>query len=143
MLQGSVKGARVCDLYAGGGSLGIEALSRGADEVVFVEESAGVFKFLRENVRGIAGAKVVRGDVLEAAARIGTGFDLALCDPPYCRGLVRLTLEAVEKNGVVRPGGLVVIEHHRMEQPEPSIGWTLVKQGRYGDSWVSIIRRNE
>jgi 16S rRNA (guanine966-N2)-methyltransferase len=137
-----VKGVRVCDLYAGGGSLGVEALSRGASEAVFVEKNPVVLRFLRQNVRGLGGAAVIMGDVLKVLARLAEpGFDIILADPPYCNALVQQTLDRVAEHGVLRPGGLLVIEHHKLEQPAAPQGWELLKQGQYGDSWVSVLRR--
>ncbi len=139
-----VRGVRVCDLYAGGGALGIEALSRGAAEVVFVEQSAAVLRFLRNNVKGLEVARVVRGDVLKVLGRLRKdgAFDVVLSDPPYRRGLVDATLTRLVELDVVAPGSLYVVEHHRSEPPTVPDGWVLERQGRYGDSQVSVLRRN-
>ncbi len=136
-------GARVCDLFAGGGALGIEALSRGAVEAIFVEKSPAVLRFLRMNVRGLAGARVLRGDVLAVMPRLGSGFDIVLADPPYLNGLVQATLDKAVDHGLVRPGGVFVLEHHRQERPVPGAAWELVRQGRYGETWVSLLRRQD
>ncbi len=141
MLGESVRDARVCDLYAGGGALGLEALSRGAREAVFVEQRGAVLRFLRENVREVAGARVVPGDVLRVIRRLETGFDLVLCDPPYDRGLVQATLREIARQGLVRAEGLVVMEHSRKEQPDPAGEWIVEKQAHYGESWVTVLRR--
>jgi len=142
ILGSRVKGARVLDLYAGGGALGIEALSRGATETVFVEQNPLVVRYLRENVKGLDGAVVVRGDVLRVLARLPKEpFDVVLADPPYRRGLVQATLDRAAECGLVASGGWFVVEHHRMEQPVAPDGWESVKQGRYGESLISILRR--
>lgn len=142
ILAGQLRSARVCDLYAGGGALGVEALSRGAREVIFVEKNPATVRFLRENVRGLDGASVVRGDVLRVIGRTKEReFDIILADPPYLNGLVQQTIEKVVECGALRPGGWLVIEHHKQEQPAVPAGWELVKQGRYGDSWVTVLRR--
>ncbi len=144
ILGRSIKGARVCDLYAGGGALGIEALSRGAKEAVFIEKNPGVVRFLRENVKEMEGVKVIRGDVLQVLRKLkGADFDLVLADPPYRNGLVQATLEKVDELAVLKPGGWFVIEHHRLEPPECSEAWEMVRQGRYGESWVSVLRRQD
>ena len=139
-----VRGVRVCDLYAGGGALGIEALSRGAATVVFVEQSVAVLRFLRHNVEGLEAARVVRGDVLKVLSRLrkGGAFDVVLADPPYRSGLVDSTLVRLVELDLVVPGGLYVVEHHRSESPAVPDGWVLERQGRYGDSQVSVLRRN-
>jgi 16S rRNA (guanine966-N2)-methyltransferase len=119
----SVEGAKVLDLFAGGGSLGIEALSRGATSCTFVEQSGRVLSFLRENTRGLACAEVVRGDVRRVLPRLaGREFDLVLLDPPYGQGLVGTTLGLVRQHGLLAPGGTVVVEHGRDERPEKPDG---------------------
>jgi len=137
-------GARVCDLYAGGGSLGIEALSRGARAAVFVEDNPAVVRFLRQNVKGLELVRVIRGDVLKVLPRLkGERFDLVLADPPYCHGLVQPTIDLVARLDVLGPGGWFVVEHHELERPVCPDNWEVVKQGRYGESWVTIMRRQQ
>jgi 16S rRNA (guanine966-N2)-methyltransferase len=83
-MLGDVSGARVLDLYAGSGALGIEALSRGAERAVFVERDAGALSALRRNLDAVgAHADVRRQDVLRFLARPEGTFDLVFCDPPY------------------------------------------------------------
>ncbi|MBN2536818.1 16S rRNA (guanine(966)-N(2))-methyltransferase RsmD [candidate division WOR-3 bacterium] len=138
----AVAGARVADLFAGGGALGLEALSRGAAEAVFVESSAAVARFLRANVAGLECAAVVRGDVFRALHRLGPArFDIVLADPPYRLGLVEQTLEALAREETLSPGGLAVVEHHRLEPPAPDDAWEVARQGRYGESMVTFLRR--
>lgn len=139
-----LRGSRCLDLYAGGGSLGVEALSRGAEEAVFVEQHPAIARFLRENLRGLEGVKVVRGDVLKALPKLtGNGFDVILADPPYRQGLVQQTVDRVSELGMLNPGGMMVVEHHRLELPDAPDGWETVKQGKYGDSLITVFRRSE
>lgn len=90
-LQFDLPGARVLDLFAGSGALGIEALSRGADHVTFVEKARPALEALRANLEmldALDEAETVRGDAIEYARRLPAGaFDLALADPPYGQGL--------------------------------------------------------
>lgn len=137
-----VRGARACDLYAGGGSLGIEALSRGAASVVFVEQQAVVFRFLRANLKGLPGATATRGDVLRVLKKLaGAGFDLVFADPPYLHGLVQATIDRAAELDVLGPDGWFVAEHHWQEVPLPPEGWETMKQGSYGETLVSVLRR--
>jgi 16S rRNA (guanine966-N2)-methyltransferase len=83
-ILGDVSGARVLDLYAGSGALGIEALSRGADSALFVERDQAALVALRRNLDAVgARAEVRRQDVLRFLARPEGTFDLVFCDPPY------------------------------------------------------------
>ncbi len=135
-----IRASRVCDLYAGGGALGIEALSRGAREVVFVEQNPVIVRFLRQNTRDLEGSRVVKADVLKAIPKLaGSGFDIVLADPPYCNQLVQPTVDGVARHGLLAAGGMLIIEHHRMEPPEPGSAWQLARQGVYGDSLVTIL----
>ena len=137
-----VRGAKVCDLYAGGGSLGIEALSRGAASAVFVEQQATVFRFLRANVKGLPDATIIRGDVLRVLKKLaGAGFDLVFADPPYLHALVQATIDRAAEFGILGPDGWFVAEHHRQEMPSAPDGWETIKQGTYGETLVSVLRR--
>jgi 16S rRNA (guanine966-N2)-methyltransferase len=144
ILADRVAGARVCDLFAGGGSLGIEALSRGARSAVFVERDAAVLRCLVQNVAGLADAEVVRGTIPAVLKRLaGRRFDIVLADPPYRKGLVGESVAAVAELDLLAPGGLLVVEHAVSEPPAAPEGWQVFKQARYGDSLVTIIRRPE
>ncbi|CAN5576119.1 16S rRNA (guanine(966)-N(2))-methyltransferase RsmD [soil metagenome] len=137
---GAVDGARALDLFAGSGALGIEALSRGAAHVTFVEQERSALTAVEANVAvaGVADrAMVVRGDAVRLVATALSGpFDLALCDPPYTfdrwddllAGLLPLlATEAV----VVTESGRPV---------EPGAAWEMLRQKRYGGTVVSILR---
>ncbi|KHK04253.1 16S rRNA (guanine(966)-N(2))-methyltransferase RsmD [Desulfovibrio sp. TomC] len=108
-------GAQVLDCYAGAGSVGIEALSRGAEAAVFIERSPAVAKVLRENLRGLGldprVARIMEADVVKALPRLGRRrFDLVAIDPPYGQGLLPPTLANLASLGLVADGGVVVAE---------------------------------
>jgi 16S rRNA (guanine966-N2)-methyltransferase len=105
-------GARVLDLFSGSGALGLEALSRGAERVVFVEQAAPAIRILQANLETLgaaARAEIVRSDALRYAAALEAGaFDLALADPPYGQGIG----EALVRTFADRPfAALLCIEH--------------------------------
>ena len=144
ILADRIAGASVLDLFAGGGSLGLEALSRGAARAVFVERDAMVLRCLRANLAGIAEAETVRGSLPGALARLeGQEFDVVIADPPYRKGLVGESVAAVAARGLVAPGGVLVVEHAAAEPPAAPEGWSVLKQAKYGDTLVTIIRRPE
>jgi 16S rRNA (guanine966-N2)-methyltransferase len=112
----SLAGARVLDLYAGSGAVGLEALSRGADHALLVENDARAARTLRENVAatGLTGA-VVRADRVDrvvATEPPGPPYDLVFLDPPYdlADDAVRTVLDDLSAHGWLRPGSLVVVE---------------------------------
>jgi 16S rRNA (guanine966-N2)-methyltransferase len=137
-------GARVLDLFAGSGALGLEALSRGARFCLFVEESAAARAAIRRNVEalGLTGVtKIWRRDAtkLGAVGRIEP-FDLMFCDPPYGKGLGQRALAAAVDGGWVGKGAVAVLE----ERAGLTIEWPAplqeIDRRRYGDTQIIIAR---
>jgi len=138
--------AQILDLFAGSGSLGIEALSRGARDVTFVDESAASIRVLRDNLRACqleVAARVLRlpaDRALAQLARQQARFDGVILDPPYGHGLVGDTLAALALQGVVRAGGWVMAEHHINEAPDPAYGTLrLTQTRRYGKTALALF----
>jgi 16S rRNA (guanine966-N2)-methyltransferase len=138
--------ARVLDLFAGTGALGLEALSRGAARAVFVDEGAAARALIRRNVEalGVIGqAKIWRRDATRLGPCRGTPFDLVFADPPYRSGLGPRALASALEGGWIAPGGLVVLELAAGEA-EPAIGgMDVLDARRYGDTRIMIMRRKE
>ena len=132
--QGLVAGARVLDLFAGTGALGIEALSRGAREATFVEADPAAIAAIRANLAGtgLSGGKVVVADALRFLADPGVDFDLAFVDPPYSFTAWGEILERL-------PATIGVLESRRPVEPEQ--GWEVTRSARYGDTAVTVVRR--
>jgi 16S rRNA (guanine966-N2)-methyltransferase len=133
-------GARVLDLYAGSGALGLEALSRGAVEAVFVESGAGVLPVLRGNIAavGLPGAVVLPGSVPTVVGGAATGaFDLVFADPPYAAPVeeVLSVLRSLIDGGWLTPDAVVVVERSSRERPwewpTPLFG---LRDRRYGEA---------
>jgi 16S rRNA (guanine966-N2)-methyltransferase len=129
-----VEGRRFVDLFAGTGALGIEAWSRGAAEVTFVEHDRRVLAVLRANVRdlGITEQRVVAEDSMAWIARPQPQFDVALCDPPYDFAAWPELFAAVPAATVVAESG------SPLEVPE---GWEVLRRRRYGRSHVLVASR--
>ncbi len=142
---GVLEDARVLDLYAGTGALGIEALSRGASAATFVERSPASLAVLRENLELLglkAQSRVLRGDALAVVRRLGRAaerFDLVLADPPYALEIGPALLAALRAAQVVALGGTVVIESSRRHPLRPAPGWRVVSDRRYGDTVVTRL----
>ncbi len=132
-------GMRVLDLFAGTGALGLEALSRGAAETVFVETGRPALALLRRNLARLApGATVIAADATRLGRCPTPPFDLVFLDPPYGRGLGELALAAALAGGWLAPGALVVWEEGAAVAPPA--GLTLLDARRYGAATVSILR---
>jgi 16S rRNA (guanine966-N2)-methyltransferase len=137
VLRPVIRGARVLDLYAGSGALGLEALSRGAAHATFVERDARVLRFLRENIAALDVADrvtVVAGDALAYVERLDEGaFDIALADPPYGQGLATRLLQSYRR----RPFARILSVEHRADEPlalPPA-----AEERRYGDTLIAFV----
>jgi 16S rRNA (guanine966-N2)-methyltransferase len=137
---------RVLDLFAGTGSLGIEALSRGAPEAVFVEQGKGGLTVLRRNLKAL-GLKS-RAWVLPLAVKRGIAvlgergevFDLIFMDPPYGKGLVGKTLKEIIQRGIIAPSAVIVAELSPREEIILPEGLNISQQRRYGDTTLSFFQ---
>ena len=138
-------GRRVLDLFAGAGSLGIEALSRGAAEVVFVDPARSATEAIRSNLTatGLVGEVLAMPAerAIKQLAAAGRRFDLVFLDPPYGEGWIGRTLGALDDVRLVVDGGMVVAEHGRGEAAEPAVGGLVQDLARrYGDTHVAVYR---
>ena len=143
-------GARFLDLFAGAGGVGIEALSRGAAEAVFVEIDPIALAPLRENLRHLGAherGRVARREVsqaIEAFRHAGERFRLIFLDPPYGSALARETLKSLADSALLEPDGLVIAQHLTKE-PLPERFGSLVrwKSRRFGETTLTFFRREE
>lgn len=145
ILGPAVVEARVLDLFAGTGALGLEALSRGARAAVFVEDQAASLAVLRRNVETLE--LTDRVQVLPLPVKLGlkklaarrAEFELAFLDPPYGGGLAAATLKDLAAAGILVPAARVVAEHSRREAlPEALDALKLTELRRYGDTRVAF-----
>lgn len=135
-----VSGARVLDLFAGTGALGLEALSRGAQQAVFVDDGRKAQALIRENMRLTrmgARARVIARDALRLPPCEDAPCDLVFLDPPYGKGLGMKALLGAQAQGWVGAGALVVFEESS-PQDAPD-GFELLDQRRYGETHVSFM----
>lgn len=138
------EGARVLDLFAGTGALGLESLSRGASHAYLIDDGAKALSLLRRNVAllGVAAtAQILARDATKLGAWDGEPFTLAFLDPPYGRGLGEQAVEAALRGSWLAPDALVVWEEAAAIAPPPAL--TLRDHRRYGDTMISILRRTD
>ncbi|MDH6229879.1 16S rRNA (guanine966-N2)-methyltransferase [Mesorhizobium soli] len=141
-----LEGARVLDLFAGTGALGLEAISRGASFCMFVEESTEGRGLIRTNVEafGLTGrTKIFRRD----AAGLGPAgtvqpFGLVFADPPYGKGLGEAALRSALSGGWLEPNALCVVEETASVSFEPGPDFVVVDERGYGDTIIRLIERN-
>ncbi|MEM0934742.1 MAG: 16S rRNA (guanine(966)-N(2))-methyltransferase RsmD [Pseudomonadota bacterium] len=134
-------GARVLDLFAGTGALGLEALSRGAAEVTFVDDGAKARALLQENIvraKAQGNAKVWRRDATRLGDARGQTFHLVFLDPPYGTDLGVRALGSAGSGGWLAPGATIVLEDNAAH-PAPH-GFTLLDTRRYGETHLTLLR---
>jgi 16S rRNA (guanine(966)-N(2))-methyltransferase RsmD len=147
ILASRVPGSRFLDAFAGSGGVGLEALSRGASRVVFVEHARDAVTVLKRNVgrMGSAAAEVYRQDALVALAAFadaGRRFDLIYVDPPYQGDLYEAVLEQVGRTALLEDDGRLVAEHfHKRALPETIGGLVRIRSVRVGDHRLSFYAR--
>jgi 16S rRNA (guanine966-N2)-methyltransferase len=139
-----VAGARVLDLFAGTGALGLEALSRGAAFALLVDDGAEARALIRGNVDalGLGGAtKIYRRDATRLGASGPNGlFSLAFLDPPYGRGLAEAALVAARDGGWLAPGAIAVVEEVADARIVAPDGFAEIERREQGDSELIFLR---
>ena len=135
-----VTGARVLDLFAGTGALGLEALSRGAAHATFVDDGAKALALIRQNI-ALCGAegetRIVKRDARRLPPHEGPPHDLVFLDPPYGKGLGEVALAQALRGGWIAPDALIVWEESAPITPPPGI--TPLDSRRYGDTVITLL----
>jgi 16S rRNA (guanine(966)-N(2))-methyltransferase RsmD len=146
IIAGYLPDAQILDAFAGTGNLGLEAWSRGAKKVYFVDASNDSLQLVRANVakaRAEAQVKIVKGTTPGEFARLahqGIKFDIVFSDPPYDKGLNQALYEGLVKTKILKSGGLLVLEHSLNENPTDYVAPDLqIRTEKYGDTKISLI----
>ncbi len=145
VLQGGKLGnpipdARVLDLFAGTGALGLEAVSRGAVSVTFVDDGRVAGNLIRDNIHKTCGpkrAKLVKADATRLPQNPDASYDLIFLDPPYGKFMGQKALALASQNGWISDNALVVWEEST-PQVAPA-GFTQLDQRKYGDTWMTFL----
>ncbi|MCL7929350.1 16S rRNA (guanine(966)-N(2))-methyltransferase RsmD [Halomonas llamarensis] len=136
-------GQRVLDIFAGTGALGIEALSREAASVQFVEQDRGVAEQIRTNVETLkaTNAEVSTQDALAFLVKPDAPFDLVFLDPPFHHGLAAPCCIALEENGWLSPGAMIYVETEAALTPDVPANWALYRETTAGESTARLYQR--
>ncbi len=149
MLMNELPGVMLLDLYAGSGSFGLDALSRGAGAVTWVEADKYVLSILKENVQTLAQncrTEICQGDALRWVQTAGRGreYDMVFADPPYIRaeefGFTPL-MQALADGNCLKTGGLFIGEMSTRARVEDIPGWNLLREREYGHTRIAIWQR--
>ncbi len=138
---GSVEGMRVLDAFGGSGALGLEALSRGADFAMFVEQNRRAMAMIRGNIEILSfsqRAETVLSDFRKVELSHVEAFDVIFLDPPYGQGLVYEAMEQILAMGLLKKDGIVVVETGtKVPEVFTGAGFRRVKEKQYGDTQVN------
>ena len=136
----ALSGARVLDLFAGTGALGLEALSRGADQVCFVENGRTAFKLLSKNIAKLKAAEVTNvltADATKLPSNPYAPFDLVFLDPPYGKDLGAKALICAKAQGWITEDAIICWEEESVQTPPD--GFTAMDQRRYGGTHITFL----
>jgi 16S rRNA (guanine(966)-N(2))-methyltransferase RsmD len=156
-----IEGLSFLELFAGSGAVGIEALSQGAKEVVFVEQDKRCAEAIKDNlsVIGLLSAKRICGsamvcgggyrviglDTIEAIKRLSQKkkkFDIIFSDPPYYMDLAKKTLQILGAYDILAPNGFIIMQHFKKDEiPKEAGKLKLIKESRYGDTVLSFYKK--
>ena len=145
IIQFELPGAKVLDLFGGTGQLGIEAISRGAREAVFVDAREEACRLIRENLKRAKmeqEARVVRADYLEYLKRCRESFDIILLDPPYAEVFLENSLKMIAEIDILQSGGIIVSERPLEKELLLELpGFTRSRDYKYGKTLLTLYRR--
>lgn len=136
----------ILDLFAGSGSLGIEALSRGSNNGVFVESDKVALSVIRKNLnlaRVAEKSQVVEGDALAYLTRTSLKFDIIFLDPPYNTGLLTKAISAIYQHSLLNDGGIIVVESESFGEAPADGHFDIKKQAKYGKTTIFVLCRHE
>lgn len=140
-IQNYVKDSIVLDLFAGSGSLGIEALSNGAKSCYFVDNGREIKKVLQHNLTGIEGSVFVDSDYQKSLASFkakNIQFDIIFLDPPYYEHLINNAVKLIKEYNLLAPKGIIICEF--VDEEINDYGYELIKDKKYGDKYIHIYK---
>lgn len=148
-LKQDIRNAKVLDLFSGTGSLGIEAISRGAEEVFFIEQALDHLSILRNNLKDcdcLDRAIVMKGDVFSNLRHLGLQskqFDIVLADPPFKMNYHSRIVDTVGQCHVLKPDGLLLVEHEQHDMLALKTDMSLIREKKCGHCIVSVYQKQE
>lgn len=126
------------DVFAGSGIMGLEALSRGFNNVLALEKHPKVARVIKENYESLnISPNLILGDSLKTLSKITEQFDVIYLDPPYFSGIYEECLAKIKENSLLKEGGLIVLEH---SQDVDFSEFELIKQKKYADKLITFLR---
>ncbi|MDD3013225.1 MAG: 16S rRNA (guanine(966)-N(2))-methyltransferase RsmD [Candidatus Gastranaerophilales bacterium] len=144
IIYSSITNSVMLDLFAGSGILGLEALSRGAKKVYFIENNPKVYRLLKENLINFDFDYEIKfSDALAALDNFqDTKFNIIFIDPPYASGLIEPVLKKIKNNMLLSKDGIAIIEHSsnlQITDMTLGLGLNIIKEKKYGDTSITIV----
>lgn len=145
IVQFDLPGSRVLDLFAGTGQMGIEALSRGAKDAVFIDERKDACRLVQENLKRTGftdQAKVIQSGYLSYLKHTREQFDLIILDPPYLENYLENALKTISEIDILSDRGIIICERPAEKAFDVEFsGLTRGKDYRYGKTWITLFRK--
>ena len=143
-----IENARILDLFSGTGNIALEALSRGAQKAIMIEQDQGALKVIIENINHLGyenKSRAYKNDsirAIEILGRKGEKFDIIFMDPPYKQDFCSKSLIAIEKNNILAEDGLIICEHHAFEELGDEVAtFKKADQRKYGKKTMTFYTR--
>ena len=148
-ILGDIVGKKVLELFAGSGAFGIEAISRGAGSVTFVDNNFRCAQTIESNLVSLdvpdSKYEIIKADALKFPVKFARGrekYDIIFLDPPYYRDMAKKCLINIDSYDIVSPVGLVIVEHFKKDALDAELErLVFVDERRYGDTVITILRR--
>ena len=143
MIQSYLDDSNVLDLFSGSGNLGIEALSEGAKSIVLVDSNYKAIKVIENNLKniGITEAKVLNMDYKKAIEILDEKFDIIFLDPPYKTNYIEESIKLITKYNLLKDNGIIVCESDNIDRIVYGEEYTCIKDKKYGDKYVVILKK--
>jgi len=148
-ILGDIEGLTFLELFAGSGAVGFEALSRGAAKLVLVESKRDSILAIKRNIEllNAANCELFHLEAEKAIKLLSLdkkSFEIIFIDPPYLKDMGKKILQTLEAYDILSPYGFIVVQHSRLEQlPKDSLKFDLIKEAKYGDTWLSIFKQKQ
>ncbi|MFH1783453.1 MAG: 16S rRNA (guanine(966)-N(2))-methyltransferase RsmD [bacterium] len=147
ILAPRIEGSSFLDLYAGIGNVGIEALSRGSDRALFIDNSRDSIDVIKQNIAHCGfteKAKLIKADIIANFPKLSEKFDIIFIGPPYKLNLTQKTIDIISERDILSPDGIIVAQHHIRELVPEEIGkYRLFRKKEYSDTRLSFFERGE
>lgn len=137
IIQNKVENSICLDLFAGSGSLGIEALSMGANKCYFIEKNSEILKILKKNLNNIDNSYLINDDYKNALNKINQKFDIVFLDPPYKLNLITPSIELLLKLNLLNDQSIIICEY---EKEDIKCNLKIIKEKKYGSKYIKIYR---